>query len=179
MENALKFSHKVLEDIITKDDICVDMTLGNGNDTFFLAKLSKKVYAFDIQEQAIINSKIKNKDYDNIVYILDSHENILSYVNEEVKAVMFNLGYLPNGDKSITTSSSTTLKALEASLKVLKKNGRVVICLYPGHSEGLKEANELEKYLKTLDQHKYDVLKYQFINQINNPPFLMVLEKKK
>ena len=38
---------------MTKDDIVVDATMGNGHDTLFLAKLAKQVYAFDIQEQAL------------------------------------------------------------------------------------------------------------------------------
>ncbi len=46
MDKVLRFSHRLLEEVLTNTDISVDMTCGAGNDTLFLAKISKKVYAF-------------------------------------------------------------------------------------------------------------------------------------
>ncbi|MDO4198791.1 MAG: class I SAM-dependent methyltransferase [Erysipelotrichaceae bacterium] len=66
--------------LIDKDSICVDMTMGNGNDTLFLCRLSKKVYAFDISKKAIENTKKRLKDYDNYELIHDSHSNIDKYI---------------------------------------------------------------------------------------------------
>ena len=34
------------------------------------------VHAYDIQEQAIINTKNLTKDFDNIIFHLETHENI-------------------------------------------------------------------------------------------------------
>ena len=179
MDKVLRFSHRLLEEVLTNDDISVDMTCGAGNDTLFLAKISKKVYAFDIQEEAIKLTKEKTKDYNNIEYILDSHVRANSYLNKEkIKGVIFNLGYLPNGDKSLTTKALDTVSAIKNILPLLEKGGIVVICLYPGHSEGKKESEEVIKMVKTLNQKEFEVLKYEYINQIHEPPFLIAIEKK-
>lgn len=49
---------------------------------------------------------------------------------------------------------------------------------YPGHKSGLEEANIIGEYLKDLNQKEFDVLKYEFINQVNNPPFLIAIKKR-
>ena len=59
--NNNTFVHKYLKTLISKDSIAVDMTTGNGNDTYFLCKLAKKVYGFDIQKEAIENTKNKTQ----------------------------------------------------------------------------------------------------------------------
>ena len=53
MKRPLEMAHDFLAEVVTQDDIVVDATMGNGHDTLFLSKLAKKVYAFDIQEQAL------------------------------------------------------------------------------------------------------------------------------
>ena len=53
MKRPLEMAHDFLAEVVTKEDIVVDATMGNGHDTLFLAKLAKKVYAFDIQKQAL------------------------------------------------------------------------------------------------------------------------------
>ena len=57
MKKPLEMAHDFLTQVIIKDDIVVDATMGNGHDTLFLAKLAKQVYAFDIQEQALEKNK--------------------------------------------------------------------------------------------------------------------------
>ena len=51
MQKIIEFAHYLLKEKITSSDICLDMTLGNGNDTLFLLKYAKFVYAFDIQKK--------------------------------------------------------------------------------------------------------------------------------
>ena len=177
MDKVLNFSHKVLEKVITKEDITIDMTLGAGNDSKFLANISKKVYSFDIQEKAIEIAKGNLKEFNNIEYILDGHENVLKYVPTKVKGIIFNLGYLPTGDKNITTMTKTTISAIKDSLTLLLKKGVMAICLYPGHPEGKKESIEVLEFVKGLNQKEFEVLKYEFINQVNEPPFLICIEK--
>ncbi|WP_311198613.1 class I SAM-dependent methyltransferase [Jeotgalibaca sp. MA1X17-3] len=43
---------------------------------------------------------------------------------------------------------------------------------------GKLEKEALLDYVKELDQSKYTVLLYQFINQKNTPPFLIAIEKR-
>ena len=178
MEKVLDFVRNIISKRIKESDVCVDATCGRGNDTLFLAKLAKKVYAFDIQKEAINSSKELLKEYDNVVFINDSHENVNDYVTEEINVAMFNLGYLPKGDKNITTKSNTTISSIDKVIKKLEVKGIVSIVCYPGHPEGYRESMELLEYLRNINQKEYDIIRYDFINQINNPPYTIVIERK-
>lgn len=179
MEKIINFAHRVLKEHISEKDICLDMTLGNGKDSKFLIELAKFVYCFDIQQIAIDNSKklLSKSNKNNYQLILDSHENFAKYINDKIQAAIFNLGYLPRGDKSITTNSKVTLLTIKKLLPYLNKNGVCIIVLYPGHSEGKKESILISEYVKSLNQKEFEVVRYEFYNQINNPPYLYVIEK--
>lgn len=178
MEKVLEFAKTLISNKLKNGGVAVDATCGRGNDTLFLARLATKVYAFDIQPDAVNSTKNMVCTYEHVTVLNDSHENINKYVSEKIDAVMFNLGYLPNGDKTVTTKSSSTLKAIENLLPLLNDKGLITIVCYPGHPEGNIEAKELEAYLKTINQKEYDIIKYDFINQINNPPYLLAIEKR-
>ena len=179
MDKIIEFAHKLLKEKLKKTDVAIDMTLGNGYDSLFLAPLVEKVYAFDIQEQAIIQAKQTLKDVHNVIYIHQGHENVDKYVFQKVKGIIFNLGYLPKGYKQICTTAKTTLIALKKAIRLLDVGGICVLVFYPGHREGKIEAQEVGEYLQTLDQKEFDIIKYEFINQINMPPFLIALERLK
>lgn len=182
MDKVLAFSKKLLKEVIDKNSIVVDATCGNGNDTLFLAKTSaKKIYAFDIQKQAIDNTEkllSENNLREKCEIILDSHSNFDSYIEEKIRAVVFNLGYLPNADHKITTVATTTLAAVSKFLEKLEIGGRIVIVVYWGHENGKVEKELLLEKLSKLNQKEVEVLIYQFINQKNNAPFVIALEKK-
>jgi len=175
----------LLENIIREGDIVVDATVGNGHDTKYLAeKVGENgfVYGFDVQKVAIETStKLlkKNNLLSRVKLMLDGHENIDTYVKEEISCVMFNLGYLPRADHSVITKPSTTIQAIEKSLKLLKPHGIISIALYTGHEGGIDEKNAVYDYIMNLNQTYYNVLNCDFINQKNNPPRLLLIEKKK
>lgn len=178
---VLPFTKYLLEQSVTTGDNVIDATAGNGHDTLFLAQLtggSGKVYAFDIQEDAVSATRDRVKGFDNVDVILDSHANIEHYVKGEIGAAVFNLGYLPKGDHSIITKAETTLAAIRQCIHLLKKNGLVVIVIYSGHEGGSEERDAVMDYALQLPQTKFDVMKYQFINQQHSPPFLVAIEKK-
>lgn len=183
MDKVLAFSKKLLKEVIDKNSIVVDATCGNGNDTLFLAKTSaKKVYGFDIQQQAISNTTEllrSNNIFEKCEIILDSHSNFDKYITTPLRAVIFNLGYLPNADHSITTLADTTILAVNKFLEKLEIGGRIIIVVYWGHENGKIEKEELLRELTVLDQKNVEVLIYQFINQKNNAPFIIALEKKR
>ena len=183
MDKVLAFSKKLLKEVIDKNSIVVDATAGNGNDTLFLAKTSaKRVFAFDVQNQAITNTNDlleKNNFADKCEVILDSHENFDKYIEENIQAVVFNLGYLPNADHTITTQAETTLNTINKFITRLNVGGRIVIVVYWGHENGKVEKDALLKELSKPDQKEIEVLVYQFINQKNNAPFIIALEKRK
>ena len=183
MDKILDFARKVIKEKIEKEQsqkafIAVDGTCGRGNDTLFLVQNAKEVYAFDIQDEAIKSTKELLKEYQNVHVIHDSHRNIDNYV-KSIDIMMFNLGYLPKADKRITTHIEDVLVALKKSMELLSPKGIITICVYPGHEEGMKESIELGKYLKTINQKEFDIVKYEFINQINYPPYLYIIQKLK
>lgn len=174
-----------LEKVINKGDIVVDATMGNGYDTKYLAeKVGEEgfVYSFDIQETALKSTK-KRLDKENlsdrVKLILDGHENMDKYVEGEVSCVLFNLGYLPRADHNIITKPETTIKSIKHSLNLLKPHGVISIAIYTGHEGGMEEKNSVYEFVKNLDQNEFNVLESGFINQINNPPQLVLIEKKK
>lgn len=177
MDKIINFSHKIIMETVTQNDITLDLTAGRGYDTLFLAKISKFVYSFDIQIDAINDTKALTKKFDNIRLIHDNHEKINDYLQDNIKAAIFNLGYLPRGNKEITTNKESTIKALKIVLKLLLPKGRCVLVIYPGHPNGNEEADAIERFLKTISQKQFEVLKYQFINQINKPPYLIAIER--
>lgn len=183
MDKVLVFAKKLLKEKIDKNSIVIDATAGNGYDSLFLAKsAAKKVYAFDVQDMAIENTKKLLEDNDlleKVEVIKDGHQNVDLYVKEDIKAVVFNLGYLPNSDHAVTTLGQTTKEALEKMLRLLEVGGIVVMVIYWGHDEGKIEKNIVEDYSRGLNQKYYQVLSYEFINQINNAPFIIAIEKIK
>ena len=178
MKRPLEMAHDFLAKVITKDDVVVDATMGNGHDTLFLAKLAKQVYAFDIQEQALekTSQRLQEAGLTNADLILQGHETVDQFVTE-VRAAIFNLGYLPSADKSIITQPQTTLEALEKLCQMLVKGGRIAIMIYYGHEGGDIERDAVLDFVSQLPQQEYTATIYRTLNQINNPPFLVMIEK--
>lgn len=174
----------LLEDVINEGDIVIDATMGNGYDTKYLAeKVGENglVYSFDVQEEAIKSTKKrleKAQLIDRVNLILDGHQNMDMYVNKGVSCIMFNLGYLPRAKHQVITKPETTLEAIKKSLELLKPNGVVSIAIYTGHEGGMEECDEVFGYVSNLDQSEYSVLNCNFVNQINHPPRLIMIEKK-
>lgn len=178
MKRPLEMAHDFLAQVITQEDNVVDATMGNGHDTLFLAKLAKQVYAFDIQEQALekTSQRLQEAGLINAELILQGHETVDQFVRE-VKAAIFNLGYLPSADKSIITQPQTTLEALDKLCHMLVKGGRIAIMIYYGHEGGDIEKDAVIDFVSQLPQQEYTATIYRTLNQINNPPFLVMIEK--
>lgn len=185
LKNVLSIQKHIIENNIYKDNIVIDATVGNGNDTLFVKKLlndTGKIYCFDIQNQALKNTKYRilkeGFNLTNIYLINDSHENLDIYVKEEVDLVIFNLGYLPGGNHSIVTKPESSILAISKALKLIKKTGKIIIVGYIGHEGGYEEVMQIHKYLTNIDQKKFNIIKIEFINQINSPPVLYCIERK-
>lgn len=179
IKRPIELSHDFLSQVLDKNSIAIDATMGNGNDTVFLSHLAKKVYAFDVQEQALIKTreKLEQLNIKNVQLILDGHQTINKYVTEPIRAAIFNLGYLPLADKSVITQPATTLTAIKKILERLEIGGRLAIMVYYGHEGGDKEKDAVLNFVKELDQQHFTVMLYQPLNQINTPPFLVMIEK--
>ena len=180
MLRPLEMAHQFLAEVITKEDVVVDATMGNGHDTAFLAQLAGQVYAFDIQEQALANTqeKLDKLGLQHVRLILDGHQHVDQYV-ETLKAAIFNLGYLPKTDKSVVTKADTTLTALDALTNQLVVGGRIAIMIYYGHEGGKEEKDAVIKWTSSLPQKDWEVTSYAPLNQIHTPPILVLIEKRK
>lgn len=169
---------------IREGDTVVDFTMGNGNDTLFLSETvgkSGKVYAFDIQEEALVSTRAHLSEMgapENYTLICASHHLVKDYVKEPIKAGMFNLGYLPrSGRKTVTTLRETTMPAVEAALELLSDDGILLVAVYPGHEEGSLEGKMLAEYFATLDRRKICVSRFEIINSPTSPYFF-IAEKR-
>ena len=184
LPTAMRYSHTLLKEVLQPGQTAVDATMGNGFDTELLASLvgpTGQVFAFDIQEQALQVTKKRLAEKEllaQVQLIHQGHETLAEVVSGPVHAAIFNLGYLPKGDKAIITLPDTTKTALEALLTRLAPKGRIILVCYYGHAGDEAELKEVHSFCQQLPQEKFNVLSYQFINQRNQPPILFCIERK-
>ncbi len=186
--NHLKLAHHYWSELVSLGDLVIDATCGNGQDTLFLAKIalsedSGTLFAIDIQPAAIESAK-KNlieqlpvPFFDRVKFILGSHATFPEEIKPgTVKLIVYNLGYLPGGDKTRTTLTESTLKSIESALKLISNEGMISITCYPGHEEGKKEEDAILIYCATLDPHHWTCHHHRWINR-NNAPSLLIIKK--
>ena len=185
MIDLLKLHKHFILTHLKEGDVAVDFTMGNGYDTEFLSKTvgeNGHVYAFDIQQQAVESTAKHLEEVGcpkNYTLIHDSHHNVKNYVHTPFRAGMFNLGWLPGGDKSITTLRETTLPAIEAAIDLMDENGIINIAIYTGHEEGDAEGKMICEYLSGLSRFKVCATKVKILNSPNSPYFIIVERKTK
>jgi len=184
LESAVSFTRTYLDHHLKPGWVCIDATLGHGNDLLYMSDMvgpQGRVVGFDIQKDAIDSSAdmLKKKaQYQNYDLVHAGHETMADHVEGPVDFIIFNLGYLPKGDKTITTKETTTLEAIKAGLGLLRQHGLLWLVIYSGHEAGQLEARALEAYASQLEQKNYSVMKMQAINQANRPPYILAIEKK-
>lgn len=179
-----QWSAHFIEEQVKPGDFCIDATMGNGNDTLLLSRLcgeSGQVLAFDIQEQALNHTRERLQKAaapENYTLLLESHSHMSQYARPEtVSCIVFNLGYLPGGDHSKATKSTTSITAMEQGLFLLKKGGLLSLCIYSGGDSGFQERDDVLTWLKQLDSHKYLVIRSDYYNRPNNPPIPVLIIK--
>lgn len=168
---------------LKEGDVAVDFTMGNGYDTEFLSRTvgeKGRVYAFDIQEAAVASTARRLLEVgcpQNYTLIHASHHRVLEFVKEPIKAGMFNLGWLPGGDKSITTLRETTMPAIEAAISLLDRDGILNIAVYPGHEEGDAEGRMICDYLSGISRYKVCATRVNILNSPTSPYFIIIETK--
>lgn len=169
---------------VAPGDTVVDATCGTGQDTATLARAvgsEGRVYAFDIQEAAhtLTEARLRSGGLTNVRQIRQSFVSMRGHITEEnVAAVVFNLGYLPGGDHNITTTADTTLQGLESALGIVRPGGIVTVVMYDGHGKGAEEKRAVLKWAEGLDQRAYHVAYVSLLNQKNHPPEILWITKK-
>ena len=205
----------------------VDATCGRGNDTVWLTAHCGRVYAFDIQSEAIASTRealqaAGNSDAQSlsqaqasqiaagvrdvqalsqtqadgrghkgsdqadapvalpaVTLIEDSPANLAHYVSEPIGLIVFNLGYLPGGDKQRATQAETTLASLQAALDKLSVGGLLSVTMYWGHETGKAERAAVLRWAAALDRSTYHCVHTDMCNQPNCPPEILFVTRKK
>jgi len=160
-------AHVALSIILNAGDIAIDATVGNGHDTLFLAEqvgAEGSVYGFDIQEAALDTAyrRLQEAGLAGRVSLYHAGHEVMAVVlpvsvGGRVKAVMFNLGYLPGGDKGRITGIATTVAALEQARSLLASGGAISVLAYTGHPGGREEADAVKGWAATLSPEYYEV----------------------
>ncbi len=158
----------------------IDATCGNGHDTLKLRELvgaSGGVIALDVQEEAIASAQ-KRLKAPNVHFFCQSHVTFPSLAETHpIRLIVYNLGYLPGGDKGKTTLSKTTLLSLQAALSLVEAGGLISLTLYPGHPEGAVEERALKKFAAGLCPRTFRVSHTRWENR-NAAPSLLLIQKK-
>ena len=181
LSRTTELARVICEKYADKDAAAIDATCGNGHDTLWLAERFGKVYAFDIQEEAVETTRERagSLDSGNVIVFCTGHQHMAECVHEKAAFIMFNLGYLPGGDKTVVTGVDTTLEAVQAALSLLKKDGLLCITMYPGHPQGAEEKEALLHMAAGLDKRLYHCVRTDMINQPDNAPEILFVTLKK
>ena len=178
LERILPFTHRKILEVLQKEDIAIDATIGNGFDTLFLCNNCEFVYGFDIQQKAIESTHmlLRENKISNYQLFGISHSLMLDKVTKEVAVIMFNLGYLPGHEKQLVTQAESTLLAIKSGLTILRKGGIISLVVYTGHKGGVDESEAVTAFTNNLHSREYSVLRYQFTNK-KNAPYVIFIEK--
>lgn len=182
--NTLSLAHDFIRRHVKPGAYCVDATAGRGRDTVLLAQLAGQqghVWAFDIQPEAIRDTRARLKEYQlSAEVILDDHVNMGRYIPPaSVDCVVFNFGRLPGGDPEIYTTADTSIAAIEAGLMVLRPEGIMSLSIYYGGANGYEERDAILSYLRTLDSKQYAILVGDWCNRLNDPPIPVFIWKER
>lgn len=182
-KNAVAISHRVLQKVLSPGDRVLDATCGRGHDTLFLANLvgeQGRVYAFDIQDEAVVSTcqlLARHGVLNQCTVMAQDHAALERLTPPGIRAGMFNLGYLPGGKHDVITRPDTTLAALDQAFKLLKTGGVVTVVAYPGHPGGEQEYGQVRAFLAGFSQQQYEIAEMGFVNQVNDPPRVIIIQK--
>lgn len=185
--SLVKLAQHFIKTVVKPGDVVIDATIGNGHDTCFLAQwigVNGQVFGFDIQQAAITATlqRLQTLPYTtNVTLFHASHADMANHIPKNqhgnISAILFNLGYLPGGDKSLITQPATTLAALTTASDLLKVNGLLSILAYPGHLGGVDETEQVTAWCQQLNSQTYCYDAY--IGNPENPasPVLYIVRK--
>lgn len=183
-QNPVDFAHLASLPFAKRGSSVVDATAGNGKDALFLGELvlsetEGELFCIDIQEEALRQTKRRleetlSKEQLKRVYLINqSHAHFPEEV-QNISLFVYNLGYLPGGDKEVVSEVKTTLESVECALSRLKTGGALSITCYPGHAEGAREEEALLEFFCTLNQRKFQVSFTRWVNRNSSPSHFLV-----
>lgn len=176
-------AHLCLAPVLRSGDWAIDATVGNGRDTLFLAERvgpDGRVFGFDIQAGALSAAQRRLGMRENVTLLHASHADMLRQLPADaagrIAAIMFNLGYLPGGDKTVITTAATTIAALDVSLALLRGGGRLSAVVYPGHDGGAAETVAVRHFMSTRPA-AYAVFHAERLTTASGAPEVFIVER--
>lgn len=180
---VLDFAHRVVARVLRAGDHAIDATAGNGHDTLRLARAvgtGGRVWAFDIQAAALNSTRQRIWEEgwgDRVTLVRESHARIGDYVSKGVRVAVFNLGYMPGGNRSVLTRPGSTLEALKSASDLVVPRGRVVIVVYTGHPGGKQEGEAVRRWAGGQAAQGWSVVRYSFSGREGAPPEVLVVRR--
>jgi hypothetical protein len=180
----LALAHTYWKGHLRPGDLAIDATCGNGHDTRLLAQLllehpDSQIIAFDVQKSALdqtsylIKATIPESHFARVRLYQMCHADI-DHILLPVppRLIVYNLGYLPGGDKTLTTQTATTLRSLQKAASLLAPGGAISVTCYPGHPEGEKEERAILNWAQELPMTTWQVCHHRWINRPASPSLL-------
>jgi hypothetical protein len=185
-QSHLKLVHTLLDQIVGKGDVVIDATCGNGHDSVFLAKrvLSATddglcrgmLYCIDIQASAIqttsqaLRTLLSPVEMTGVRFMHQSHVIFPSDISlRSVRAVIYNLGYLPGSDKSVITHAGDTVQSIRNALELVCVSGMVCVTCYRGHGGGPEETQAVAGLARSLPPSTWSVYLHEPANRPVSP----------
>ncbi len=186
----VKLAHSRILEVVKNSDTVIDATVGNGHDTLFLARAvgqRGKVFGFDVQKEALDHTwrQLQEHGMDRQVSLYHAGHEIMSTLLPEqlagrVQAIMFNLGYLPGGNKSRITRAATTLAAVQTALQMLSAGGKVTVMAYTGHPGGQQEASAVRHWASALPPDLFNIeMEIPRVTAKPSPELITITKKQK
>ncbi len=187
----LDLAYQYWKKLVYPGDLVIDATCGKGRDTLKLSQLAihsdrGEVYACDIQTQAIqwtqhyLTRHLSPQQVLRIHFVLGCHSQFPSQIQPNtVKLIVYNLGYLPGGDKTRTTKTESSLQSLRQAQELVMPGGAISLTCYPGHTEGALEENAILAYVKNLPSSQWSCCYHQWLNRCRAPSLLLLQKKNR
>lgn len=185
-QNHLDVAHGYWQRLIRQGDSVIDATCGNGYDTLALAKMALStdsgfVYGMDIQPKAITNCRrileenLSPEQLSKVLLTTGCHSKFPEQIQPgTIRLVAYNLGYLPGGDKALTTMTESTIASLNRAVDLVMPGGAISVTCYPGHTEGGREEDAVYAWAAALDPQQWNCCNHRWINRLKAPALLLV-----
>ncbi len=172
--------HDLIRPHLRPGDTVLDGTVGNGHDALFLARCvgpTGRVIAWDIQPLAIDRTAALLAKH-GVTWVglnLGDHAELDRASLTPLSAALFNLGYLPASDRSILTSSASSVRAIRAAVGFLRPGGILTVLAYTGHPGGAGEAEAIRDLLTSQPPTEYEFREVTIPAGRTAPPKLFAL----
>jgi SAM-dependent methyltransferase len=183
-QSHIDLAHRYWKELVIAGDTIIDATCGNGHDTLLLSQHvghKGSVWGLDIQQDALdktrclLEQNLSPEHMQKIILRKHSHARFPEEIQENsIKLIVYNLGYLPGGSKSLTTRAETTLSSLEHAQKLILPGGAISITCYPGHPEGKNEEEAILTHTSTWPPQIWNCLHHRSLNRLQAPSLLFL-----